>query len=482
MQNKETNHNEITENIKRFEMMEKGEKNFFFDVDTIEILFDFYIDKFDLERASKILKIGINQHPESMSLHIKEAYIYMEEEQYDDAINKLESIASIESTNFDIYLNLAFAYSFKEEIHKVRQNLDLAIKYVPSVDDLLDLLYDIAAFFNEQDKHFITIQFTEPFYSFYDKNEDFILELAFAYFESDHTDKAIEVYKKILDNDPFLENIWYNLGSAYLKKNDYQQSLEAFDFALAIDSEHSFSYLGKAEVFELIENYFLALDNLLEYISYSFDYIAYEKAAVYLIRLNRIPEAIRYLEIAVKKSPFYNSIWDKLISLLIENKQYDKALKYSEESLKYHDKYDNIWHLNGIVSHLLGKKLEALYAYKRAFKLSQDNLIYFDKYVRLKLELDSKIKEIDLLKYLEEKYPESAIHYLLVGYYLFKERDLKLAGFHLEMSLYETSALFRDFVDLFPKAIKEIKKSVRLSKILLEFDPNIFQFLNNNKL
>lgn len=472
-----TNHNEIKESIKRFELMEKGEKNFFFDVDTIEILFDFYIDKYDLEKASKILNIGIGQHPQSMTLQLKEAYILMEKEDYDAAINKLELIASIETANYEVYLNLAFSYSFKENISKVRSNLDLALQYVPTVDELIDLLYDIASFFNEQGKHSLTIEYVEPYHKFHPKNEDFILELAFAYFDSNHIDKAIDVYKTILDNDPFLENIWYNLGTAYLKMSDIQKSLEAFDFALAINPEHSFSYLGKSEVYELTENYNEAFDNLLEYISYSFDYIAYEKAAIYLFNLNKRSEAIRYLEIAVKKTPFYHSVWSKLISLLVDEKRYEEALKYVEQSVRHHARSDSLWHFSGIILSFLNKKEDALRAYKRAFIINQNNILYIDNYVHLMLDINPALVEIELLNEIVDKYPESSVHFLLVNYYLFTKRDLKLAGFHLDAALYETGALFQDFIHLFPDSVDEINKSVRLSKILLEFDPNILELI-----
>lgn len=63
--------------------------------------------------------------------------------------------------------------------------------------------------------------------------------LGYAYFAQEQYDVAIRNYKDALKADPSYVTAWNNLGHAYERKQLTSQALEAYEQALAIESENS---------------------------------------------------------------------------------------------------------------------------------------------------------------------------------------------------------------------------------------------------
>lgn len=62
-------------------------------------------------------------------------------------------------------------------------------------------------------------------------NKDNIFNLAHAQFLNENFDGSIQTYEKLLRSFPAEKNAWYNLGEAYLKKNNPQKALYSFNKA-----------------------------------------------------------------------------------------------------------------------------------------------------------------------------------------------------------------------------------------------------------
>ena len=46
--------------------------------------------------------------------------------------------------------------------------------------------------------------------------------------------------------EPFSENVWYNLGLLYFKKENFEKAVECYDFAIAINDQYSSAVFNKA--------------------------------------------------------------------------------------------------------------------------------------------------------------------------------------------------------------------------------------------
>ena len=85
--------------------------------------------------------------------------------------------------------------------------------------------------------------------------------MAYCLEQTGELENSVHYYKKFIDEDPYSEYAWYNLGNIYFKLKNYKKSIEAFEFAIAIDEEYSSAYNNLAESYLNLENYELAKVN-----------------------------------------------------------------------------------------------------------------------------------------------------------------------------------------------------------------------------
>ena len=54
---------------------------------------------------------------------------------------------------------------------------------------------------------------------------------------------ALNIYLKYLEEEPFSDSAWYNLGIIYNKLDLFEKAMEAYDYALAINSQNTFALI-----------------------------------------------------------------------------------------------------------------------------------------------------------------------------------------------------------------------------------------------
>lgn len=462
---RQTNYNEIKSEIERFEMMEKGQKNFFFDVHIIEEIFDFYTDKFQYEKAEKVINIGIHQHPNATALQVKQAIVLMEKGEDERAMYLLQNLSHLESSNSEVYLNLGLVYLRNDYILEAEENFRKALEI--SSEDREYILLDIGIFFNQHEVYTKAIEFLKPACIEFKENENLIFELAYAYDKEYDLINGIETYEKVIVLNPFSENAWYNLGILHAKSDNLEMANECYDFALAIYPEHGEAIFNKA-------NALVGLHKLEEALDYYFDYISmgYEPTLPYhyiadsLEQMNRTEDSLRYYRLVTNKFPQYMPAWLNYLATLVNKEMVEEALEASVEVLKYHSDYGEMWYLRGRVLLLNHNLTEALDAFEKAFEDDPDSLRNIYELYELKLALQPKLKREELLEEWHNLYPTSpAVHYMYCAHYLMEDRNITRAVTHLDFALEEDPNI-ELFLSLFPKAKSMIKKSKKLSRII----------------
>jgi tetratricopeptide (TPR) repeat protein len=77
--------------------------------------------------------------------------------------------------------------------------------------------------------------------------------------------ESIELHKKLSDDFPYNELIWYNLSCAYKGAGKIEEAIEALEFVLAINENIDYAYQDLAELYLSVDNYDKALDILKDF-------------------------------------------------------------------------------------------------------------------------------------------------------------------------------------------------------------------------
>lgn len=67
--------------------------------------------------------------------------------------------------------------------------------------------------------------------------------------------KAIDIYKKCIDNDEQTERAYYNLGTCYIKTKEYNKAVDAFRAVLKINDVYANAYYNLGCAYSRIDDY-----------------------------------------------------------------------------------------------------------------------------------------------------------------------------------------------------------------------------------
>lgn len=81
--------------------------------------------------------------------------------------------------------------------------------------------------------------------------------------------ESCKLYHELLDRDPYNAQLWYNLGHAYACLEEYDNSIEAFEYACVAEPKFEFAYRDCAEICMKADKYELGLQSYTELMEFT---------------------------------------------------------------------------------------------------------------------------------------------------------------------------------------------------------------------
>ncbi len=465
----QTNHNEIKEDLERFEQMENGEREYYFDVHSIENIFDFYADKNQFEKAERALQLGFRQHPNSTSLLSKKAIILMEKGDDQSAIEIMEGLINLEQSNPEFYLNLGWAYlrnGFEDKgIECFNKTIEIAF------DEQEDYLLDMGLYLNQAEYYESTISFLEPACQQFPNNENLLFELAFAYDKVGDIENGLRTYNKLLEVNPFSENAWYNIGILYIKNKELETANNCYDYALALNPSHAEALFNKGNALVHLGKFEDALNCYIDYISYGYEpLLAYHYMADCLEQMENIELSVRFYRQCVQVDPDYIPAWLGYISLLINHEKNEEALEATQKSLMLSGEYSEFLYLRARALLLVNDIKGATLAFESCFNLDPDNLRNAYELLHIKIAASQRLNGDALLKKWHKRFPESAaVQYLMAAQYFLEHADFTQGAKYLNDALTSDPESYEFFIELYPEIEEIIQNNQELNQIVIKY-------------
>jgi tetratricopeptide (TPR) repeat protein len=338
--------------LTKFESMLKTNSVYFFDLVEFEEIIIHYLDVGKHSLAKKAVKLGLDQHPQSVDLKLLQVEMYVFEGELDKASSLLKKIERLEPINEEVFIQKATINS-KSGNHKAAIiNLEKALTLTEDKVDVWSLLGMEYLYLDNFDN--ARLNFSKCLEVDY---EDYSALYNVVYcFDMEKKHEAAVIYlNNYIDINPYCEVAWHQLGRQYFILEMYNEALSSFDYAVLIDESFIGGYLEKAKTLEALERYQEAIDNYL--ITLELDdptAFAYVRIGECYERLQKYEDAISYYKKAVHEDPLLDRGW-----VLLTN------LHYNE-----------------------GSNQEASYYISKALKIDEDNSLYWRKYSEIKLKLN----------------------------------------------------------------------------------------------
>jgi tetratricopeptide (TPR) repeat protein len=398
--------------VQRYEAMVGQERSVYFDADQIEQIAYAYESKEDFAEALKVVNYGLTLHPANTNLLLCKAKYLLFLDCIDEAGKLLPLLPPGSEEATLIRIEYAFACGRPEEgfalINEQMEQLTWEFAL-----DTVSILWGYVGY-NE------IIDFLKRALERLPDEPNLLLELANIYQDNDEPAKAIELYNRLLDIDPYQTAVWYELGRSYSALRRFDKAIEACDFALAIDHDYLDALSLKGFALYDADRVDEALAVFLEFADKTDDPgRAIEYISDCYIKLERIPEAIEELEKGLKLNPESQYVLYQLAYCNQDMGNTPKAKEYLHRTLLLNKNQLDCWLLLGEILMQEENYEEAFDAYNHALIIDADNVDLLATLGDLCERLDRMDKAVEYYEQAHRlhRYDIKLVFRLLLSYY-----------------------------------------------------------------
>ncbi|SDB20830.1 Tetratricopeptide repeat-containing protein [Flavobacteriaceae bacterium MAR_2010_188] len=411
------NDNNYNLSLTRFESMLKTNHVLFFDSNEFENIIHHYLENGKISLAKKAIKLGLQQHPDSVNLRLFRTEIFIIEDNLDKADDLLHELYELEPSNEEIYIQKANVLSKRDEHGKAIDALKYALDMTEESDEDADIFALLGMEYLFLDK------FKEAGYYFakcleidqYDYSA--LYNIIFCFDVLDKNAEAIEFLNNYIDDNPYCEVAWHQLGRQYVSQKEFDKALTAFDFAIISDEGFVGAYLEKGKVLEIQKDYHSAIEN------YKVTLALDEPTSFALLRighcyekLKNLDQALKFYKKSVHEDPLLDKGWIAITKFYNRQKNYQKALYYINKAINIDSENVIYWKMYARINHRLNYLEEAERGYKKTLDFGNYEIETWLSRADILTNLGEYEAAILNLMQAAEFYPENAeIEYRLGG-------------------------------------------------------------------
>ena len=443
--------------LSKFESMLKTNKILFFDSEEFEEIILHYLDNGKTNLAKKALKLALDQHPRSTGLKLVQVEMLVFEDKLDIAEKILNELFSIEPNNEEIYIQKANICSKRDSHEKAIEYLKIALNHTDDLADVYNLIgmeYLFMDNFELAKEYFIKCLEEDI------EDQSALYNVVYCFEFLDQIIEAIAFLKNYIDKNPYSEIAWHQLGRLYYGVKDYENAVQAFEYATYIDEDFLGAFMEKAKALEKLKRYEEAIENFEQTIALD------DPTSYALLRIGKCHEklgnkaiALKFYTKTVNEDPLLDKGWIAITDFYVREKNYQKALFYVNKALAIDNQNRIYWKKFATINRQMSFFEEAEFGYRKAVEFGDTSLETWLFWVDILQFLGEFDMAIETLLQSTEFFPENfEIEYRLAGLYYMLQKSVK-GKFHLCNGLRLSHENHNIIEDLFP--VVWLKKTVQ---------------------
>jgi tetratricopeptide (TPR) repeat protein len=327
---------EIRELIRQFQNLRSGRGNSFLEEDAFEKIVDYFDDLEDLPQALEAVEMGIEQYPYSAMLNIKKADLLIATRRYHDALEVLNHAELLDSNDINLYILKTDVYLALDQQEKAVALLENALSLFDG-QERIEMLFELADVYDdyeEFDKIFDCLKLIleqEP------TNEEALYKICFWTDFTGRNEESIKLHQQIIEEHPYSELAWFNLGAGYQGLKLYEKAIDAYKYAVAIDEKFDYAFRNMGDAYIRLRKYKDAIDALERVLELSRpEDVIYEAIGHCYDRLKNYAQARFYYRKASHLNQEDSKLYFKIACTYINEGQWNTAIKQLQTALQIH--------------------------------------------------------------------------------------------------------------------------------------------------
>ena len=440
----------FSDSIIKFESMINSNKFLFFDTEEFESIIIYYLESGNSSMANKAIKMAIEQYPKNTSILLLKVEALIFENNIEEAEKIIDSLYEIDRNNSEIIIQ-------KSRILSKRKKHSKSINLLKKISKDCEFYSDALVMIGKEYLFIDNFENAKEKFKEYIKNHQLdyavLNNLLYCFDALGNTDNTINYLNDFLEENPYCEVAWHQLGKQYLKKELFKEALTAFDFAIISDDSFVGAYLEMGKVLEKLNKINQAIEQyeIVTKIDEPNPFALYRIACCHN-KLGNIELAISYYNKTVEEDPIHDSAWMSLATSYYKQKDYLEAKNHLIKAIEIDSVNIKYWELYCKINLDLNNNEEVEISFKEILSLgnlSLSTLIFLTKTL-IQIPLNESLSNQFLIKIdalpnsllSEKKY----ISYVILHNY----NQIIKANFNLKEAYFHNPAIYDYFKDIFP--------------------------------
>jgi tetratricopeptide (TPR) repeat protein len=439
---------EMRELLRQYENLKIGRQHSFLEEDAFERIIDYYDEKDELANAMQAAEIGIEQFPFSSMLMIKKADLLLASRKYHEALEILEKAELFDSSDINLFILKTDAYLALDQQWKAVELLEAALQQFEG-DERIELLFELADVYDdyeEFDKVFDCLKLIleeEP------NNEEALYKICFWTDFTGRNEESIKLHLSIIDEFPYNELAWFNLGAGYQGLKLYEKAIDAYLFAVTIDEKFDYAYRNMGDAYLRMRKFKEAIEVLEKVLELSRpEDVIYEAIGHCYHKVGNYAQARFNYRKASHLNPDDSKLYYKMALTYINEEQWESAIKQLDSAMQIHKTLPEYNLAMGECRMQLNQYKEAIQFFGNVVRSRPKSMAGWEALIRClyKAEFfeEGIEQSIAALKMTEEK----PIFYFYLSACLFADKKSKEALLQLERGLEKSPRHLKKFLAL----------------------------------
>src|SRR4029078_11093341 len=445
---------ELQEILKRYENLKKGRSHSYIDEESLEKIIDYFDEKEDISSALEAAEKGAEQYPFSSTMLIRKADLLIATHKYRDALSFLDHAAMLDSTDINVYILKTDAYLALDKQEKAVEILEQALALFTG-EERISLLFELSDVYDDYQEFEKVFDCLKLIIEQDPTNEEALYKICFWTDYTGRNEESIKLHQHIIDEFPYTQLAWFNLGAAYQGLKLYEKSIDAYQYAIAIDEKFDYAYRNMGDAYLRLHKYWEAIEVLQKVLELSMpEEVIYEALGHCYEKLKNYAQARFHYRKASHLNSTDSHLYFKIAGTYMNEGHWESALKNIENAMRI-NKSQPDYHF----------ALAKCYVQLNRIK---DAVIHFSNFIKARPKNANGWKELIKCLY-DAEYFEEALeqvynaqkntHYKpLFTFYksavLFELGKSKEALLQLELAMQKSPALIKQFIELNPSHLQ----------------------------
>jgi len=348
---------------------------------------DYYESENRLDRALEVVDRAINQFRTNLGFQKQKISLLIKSRRFDDAEEVIKNALINEPYNVDLSLMKALVLASQQKFTE-------AFDIVNDVKSYVDKKNEIKAFLTEAEICELSQDFDQMFQSLkYALIIDPENETALKFIKRavnltrQNCEESILIHTVIIEKHPYCAQAWYNLGHSFALVSEYENAVEALEYAFLVDKTFEEAYYDCAEFCMEIGEFQRAEIILNEALcEFEPNYDALYNLALCQYEVNKITEAKRTLFNAMQVEPYCEELHFLMAKCDIKDKNWIGAINMLEQAIDLEDQIEDYYYHLGLVYEKLNKSAKANVFYRKAAFQGEEQSFYWEEYIKFLLK------------------------------------------------------------------------------------------------